>query len=70
MGEFQNQRFVDAIRRVAERAKVHGKAAGIQPPSVAQARQAISMGYNVISMGHETAAYANALRTMVEELRT
>jgi 2-keto-3-deoxy-L-rhamnonate aldolase RhmA len=69
VGKFEDPRFIDAVRRVAERASACGKAAGIQPASVAQARQAISMGYRVISMGHDTAVYGNALRSMVEELR-
>lgn len=70
VGEFQNPRFLAAIHGVAERANASGKAAGIQPGSVVQAREAISMGYSVISMGHDTAVYGNALRSMVEEFRS
>jgi 2-keto-3-deoxy-L-rhamnonate aldolase RhmA len=69
VGEFENPRFLDAIRRVAQTANAFGKVAGIQPSAVAQARQAISMGYRVISMGHDSAVYGNALRSMVQELR-
>ena len=69
VGEFENPRFLEAVRRIAERANAHGKIAGIQPGTASQARQAISLGYRVISMGHDTAVYANALRGMVEEIR-
>ena len=69
VGEFENPRFLEAIRRIAERASAYGKTAGIQPATVAQSRQAISLGYRVISMGHDTAVYGNALRGMVEEIR-
>jgi 2-dehydro-3-deoxyglucarate aldolase/4-hydroxy-2-oxoheptanedioate aldolase len=69
VGEFENPRFLEAIHRVATTANARGKVAGIQPGTVVQARQAISMGYRVISMGHDTAVYGNALRGMVDELR-
>ena len=69
VGEFENPRFLEAVRRIAERANAHGKIAGIQPGTASQARQAISLGYRVISMGHDTAVYANALRGMVGGIR-
>lgn len=69
VGEFENPRFIDAIRRVATTANARGRVAGIQPGTVAQAKQAISMCYRVISMGHNTAVYGNALRGMVNEVR-
>jgi 2-dehydro-3-deoxyglucarate aldolase/4-hydroxy-2-oxoheptanedioate aldolase len=69
VGEFENPRFLDAMRRVAQAANAFGKVAGIQPSVVTQARQAISMGYRVISMGHDSGVYGNALRSMVEEVR-
>jgi 2-keto-3-deoxy-L-rhamnonate aldolase RhmA len=69
VGEFDNPRFVNALERVAETANRHGKTAGIQPGSPAQAKQFMAMGYRMISMGHDIAVYSNALSAMVKELR-
>jgi 2-keto-3-deoxy-L-rhamnonate aldolase RhmA len=69
-GQFDSQRFEDAMRHVAETAKRHGKAAGVQPGSREQAQQWMQWGYNVISYGADTAVYRNALADGIKSLRS
>lgn len=69
VGQFDSARFTGALERVVAAASANGKFAGIQPASVTQARHAVSMGYRVISMGHDTGVYGNALRSMAQEVR-
>jgi 2-keto-3-deoxy-L-rhamnonate aldolase RhmA len=60
-GQFQDQRFLDALARVVEVARAHGLAAGIQPGSMAQAEEWMAIGYNVISYSGDYFVYRDAL---------
>lgn len=68
-GEFHNPAFIDALKKVVTVATAHGKAAGIQPGSMAQADEWLSIGYNVISWGADMAVYRKAMVTEVTALR-
>jgi 2-keto-3-deoxy-L-rhamnonate aldolase RhmA len=70
VAEFQNPKFLNALRRVAEVARKYGKAAGIQPGNVEMARQWMEIGFNMISFGSDFAVYQNALRSAVGSLRS
>ena len=69
VGELKNERFVDVLTRVAETARRHGQAAGIQPSSTAQAKEWMALGYNLISYGADFGVYRAALQSAVNELR-
>lgn len=69
-GQFEHTDCLSALRRVAETAHKHGKAAGIQPGSLSQAEQWMALGYNVISWKNDIALYRDALRSEVAELRS
>jgi 4-hydroxy-2-oxoheptanedioate aldolase len=60
-GQFQDQRFLDALAQVAATAQKHGCKAGIQPGNAEQARQWMDIGYNVISYSSDYAIYLRAL---------
>lgn len=69
VAEFDNPRFVDALRKVAETAKGAGLAAGIQPGSLEQAQQWVPLGYNLISYGADHGVYRKALTDGVAAVR-
>ncbi|MBX2999255.1 MAG: hypothetical protein KF893_12145 [Caldilineaceae bacterium] len=60
-GQFQDQRFLNALAQVAATAKKHGRKAGIQPGNAEQARRWMGLGYNVISYSSDYAIYLRAL---------
>ena len=68
-GQFDDPRFLDALRSVVAAAKKHGKLAGIQPGNAQQADEWLKLGFNVISWGSDIAVYREALRTAVKSLR-
>jgi 2-keto-3-deoxy-L-rhamnonate aldolase RhmA len=70
VGQFDHPDFQKAIRDVADAAKRHGKAAGIQPGNLDQARAWMAAGYNVISYSADHGVYRNALRSAVEQVRS
>jgi 2-dehydro-3-deoxyglucarate aldolase/4-hydroxy-2-oxoheptanedioate aldolase len=69
VAEFQNPRFLEALRAVPVAARHHGKAAGIQPGSREQAAEWMKAGYNVISYGSDIAVYRGALAGAVQTVR-
>lgn len=69
VGEFQHPDFLNAIKKVADTAKRHEKAAGIQPASPSQAREWMALGYNLISFSADLAVYRAALKDAVAGLR-
>ncbi len=69
VGELKNERFVEALSRVAATAREHGQAAGIQPSSTEQAKEWMALGYNLISYNVDFGVYQAALKSAVEELR-
>jgi 2-dehydro-3-deoxyglucarate aldolase/4-hydroxy-2-oxoheptanedioate aldolase len=68
-GQFNDQRFLDALKRVVDVAGNYGLGAGIQPGSVAQAQEWMALGYNVISYGIDFAVYAGAMQQAVAQVR-
>ena len=70
VGELENPRFVEAIRRIANAARSAGKGAAMQPGSVEQAKRALDMEYNIISISHDTSVYGNALKSLADQVRS
>ena len=68
-GQLKHPDFIAALKKVAETAKKHGKAAGIQPANLDQARQWMDLGYNIISLGADAAFYRAALTADIAALR-
>jgi 2-dehydro-3-deoxyglucarate aldolase/4-hydroxy-2-oxoheptanedioate aldolase len=69
VGQFDHPDFVKALGDVAAACKRHGKAAGIQPGNLDQARAWMPHGYNVISFGADHGVYRSALRAAVDQVR-
>lgn len=67
--QFNDPRFLDALHSVPKVAAKHGKLAGIQPGTQAQAEEWIAAGYNVISYGADSAVYGRALHDGIEQMR-
>jgi 2-dehydro-3-deoxyglucarate aldolase/4-hydroxy-2-oxoheptanedioate aldolase len=68
-GQYDNPRFLDAMKRVAEAARDHDLPAIIQPGSPAQLQEWTALGFNVISYGSDFALYREALARGVAEVR-
>lgn len=68
-GNFDDERFPEALKAVADAAKKHGKAAGIQPANWAFAEQCLELGYNVVSWKSDLVLYRSALQSEIKELR-
>jgi len=69
VAEFDNSRFLEALRKVADTATSAGLAAGIQPGSLAQAEKWVPLGYNLISYGADHGVYRKALMEGVAAVR-
>ena len=67
--QFQNPKFLDAMRAVTAATKKHGKRAGVQPGTEAQLDQWLGMGYDVFSWGSDVAVYRQAMKSAVEVVR-
>lgn len=60
-GQFDHPDFQAALQRVIACCRQRGLGAGIQPSNLAQCRQWMDIGFNVISFSVDTAVYAEAL---------
>jgi 2-dehydro-3-deoxyglucarate aldolase/4-hydroxy-2-oxoheptanedioate aldolase len=68
-GQFDDPRFLEALRTVAAAARICGKPAGMQPGSPEQAKQWHELGFNVLSCGNDVSIYSNALAAGVASLK-
>lgn len=69
-GQFEHERFLDALQQVIDAARRHDKAVGAQPNSIDQARAWMDMGMSIISYSSDHAVYKSALSTAVGQLRS
>jgi 2-keto-3-deoxy-L-rhamnonate aldolase RhmA len=69
VGQFQHERFLEALRAVVASARKHGKLLGIQPGGPEQADQWIGLGFNVISWQSDIAVYRGALQAGIKRVR-
>ena len=69
VGEFHHDGFLNGLRRVVEATRKNGQAAGIQPGSLEQAREWMTIGFNMISYSADHSIYSAALRSGIDELR-
>jgi 2-keto-3-deoxy-L-rhamnonate aldolase RhmA len=69
VGQYEDERFVAALRRVAEASRQAGKGAGIQPGSPALARRWHGLGYNVLSFSTDIAVYQRAVAEALAAVR-
>jgi 2-keto-3-deoxy-L-rhamnonate aldolase RhmA len=70
LGEFQHERFLEALRRVVDAARKHGLSVGAQPRSLEQAQAWVSLGFDVISFGNDIVVYVDALTAGVAQLKS
>ena len=68
-GQFQDQRFLDAVKRIVGSAKRHGLPAMIQPGGSEQLKEWQQMGFNAISYSSDIDVYRNAMERAVAEVR-
>jgi 2-keto-3-deoxy-L-rhamnonate aldolase RhmA len=68
-GQFDNPKFLDALKRVIDTARKNSLGIGIQPGSLDQAREWMEMGFNVISYSADHSVYINAMKQAVAGVR-
>lgn len=68
-GQFDNHRFLDAMKLVVDTATRHNLRAGIQPSNMAQAQEWLDIGFNVISYSADIAVYMKALSEAATNVR-
>ena len=64
-GRFDDPRFEDAMRRIADAARRHGKAAGIMASDRAWIDRARQMNYTMIAAGTDMGLFGSALSELV-----
>lgn len=67
VGEWDHPRIWDAIGRVAEAARRHGRNWAILPPNLAYARRCVDLGCRMLSLGLDVWAVQRGLRTFQAE---
>jgi 2-dehydro-3-deoxyglucarate aldolase/4-hydroxy-2-oxoheptanedioate aldolase len=68
-GQFDDPRFDAAMRKVAQVARRHGKAAGFMATDAAWIARALDMGFTMIAGGTDTGLLELALKTMVSQIQ-
>jgi 2-keto-3-deoxy-L-rhamnonate aldolase RhmA len=68
-GDFQSQRFQDAIKRVADVAERHGLPAGVMVGDLANAEEWMSKGYRAIAYGADFRLFVDGLAAGVQGVR-
>jgi 2-dehydro-3-deoxyglucarate aldolase/4-hydroxy-2-oxoheptanedioate aldolase len=68
-GQFEDPRFLDALKRVVAAAGNHGKAAALQPGNFDQAEKWLALGFHAISWKTDIALYRAALQNEIKKLR-
>jgi len=61
VGQFKHPRFLDALKKVVAAAKKYNKGVALQPNSVEELKEWMSMGINVVSWSSDSFIYQNAL---------
>ncbi|MFB0547089.1 MAG: HpcH/HpaI aldolase/citrate lyase family protein [Anaerolineae bacterium] len=69
VSQFQHPKLVEALKLIAATAKKHGKVAVMQPANLAQAREWLDYGFNVMSCAADFFFYIDALKQYVADVR-
>jgi len=69
IAQFQHPRMVEVLKLIAATARKHGKVAVMQPANLAQAKEWLDMGYNVMSCGADFVFYVDTLKKYISDVR-
>jgi 2-keto-3-deoxy-L-rhamnonate aldolase RhmA len=69
IGDFHHPKFLDALKKVIDAGKKHGKGIAIQPTYMDQAEEWLKMGFNVLSYSGDSFVYTQAMCESVDRLR-
>jgi 2-dehydro-3-deoxyglucarate aldolase/4-hydroxy-2-oxoheptanedioate aldolase len=65
-GQFSHPQYRDAVKRIAEAARRHGKAAGYMAADAALGREYLGHGYRMIATGTDQALLQSAMAQMID----
>jgi 2-keto-3-deoxy-L-rhamnonate aldolase RhmA len=68
-GQFSHPQYRDAVKRIAEAARRHGKAAGYMAADAALGREYLGHGYRMIATGTDQALLQSAMAQMIDSWR-
>ncbi|MEK9776717.1 MAG: 2-keto-3-deoxy-L-rhamnonate aldolase, partial [Quisquiliibacterium sp.] len=68
-GRFDDPLFEEAMRRIAQAARRHGKAAGIMASDQAWIERSRQMGYTMIAAGTDMGLFGSALAQLLAHAR-
>ena len=68
-GQFHDEKFLYAVKRVVDTAKKHGMPAIIQPGNITQLQQFMDIGFNVFSWNGDFYVYKDALTQAIADVR-
>lgn len=68
-GQFDHPRYREAVTRVLDAARRHGKAAGFMATDVEQGRSQLDQGFRILAYGGDVWLYQQALRDGIAALR-
>ncbi len=69
VGQFQHPEFLAAMKKVTHTARARGLFAGIQPGNLAQAREWMELGFNLISYSTDIGIYSAGLVSELDAVR-
>jgi 2-dehydro-3-deoxyglucarate aldolase/4-hydroxy-2-oxoheptanedioate aldolase len=69
-GQFTHPRFLEAIGRVVEACRAHGKIPGFMASDVENGKALLAQGYRILALGGDLWIYQQALRQGIAALRT
>ena len=69
-GQFSHPQYRDAVKRIAEAARSHGKAAGYMAASAELGREYLGHGYRMIASGTDQGIFQNALSHLLQSWKT
>jgi 2-keto-3-deoxy-L-rhamnonate aldolase RhmA len=69
-GNFSHPQYRDAVKRIAEAARKHGKAAGYMAADAALGREYLGHGYRMIASGTDQGLLQNAIAQLMTAWKT
>ena len=68
-GQFQDARYLDAVRTTVQAARAHGKGLGFMPADLDWAREYKAYGFNMLAVGPDQALLGGAVKNLLTAVR-
>ncbi|MEM0000173.1 MAG: aldolase/citrate lyase family protein [Desulfurococcaceae archaeon] len=68
-GKIESEEFIDTLADIARRAKTYRKLTGLMAHTLSIARKAVELGYNFISLAHDTKFLMEGAKMFLSEFK-